>query len=297
MGFFSIVFFTGGAAGAGLAAGLATAAGRSCIHRQTAGRAHWRVQRFSRPPAQQAQDILGQTSWGLSPGFLGEGGSSPPGDGSKMALGLGARCHNSASVRLGAWFANAGSRATSRHVETDGGLYWGYRGTRRINLYCGRLLGRRFLRGHRRIHQTDAAHAHSSSISALLQRPPLPLGLTARVDTRPTPQRHAASSTIDCNNRPTTPVAALRRTPRLAVRPRGAAGPTGGGRASGNRCCSRRTAERARSATCSSIPEGPTPRARMPPCPTRRPLYLPRGDRGVPEFKRTRFAGLSSWLN
>jgi hypothetical protein len=176
-----------------------------------------------------------------------------------MALGLGARCHNSASVRLGACFAHAGFRATSRHVETDGGLYGGYRGTRRINLYCGRLLGRRFLRGHRRIYQTDAAHAHSSSISALLQLPPLPLGLTAPVDTSPTPQLHAASSTIDCNKRPrlsSLPFVAPRDSRSVA---RGAAGLTGGGRASGNRCCSPQDGRESAIRDLQLDPRGPRP--------------------------------------
>ena len=61
-----------------------------------------------------------------------------------------------------------------------------------------------------------------------LQRPPLPPGLTARVDTSNRPKQHAASSNIYSNNLPTPPVAALRHNPtKRAVRRPGGRGADG----------------------------------------------------------------------
>jgi len=114
----------------------------------------------------------------------------------------------------------------SRDEQTDGGLYGGYRGTRRSTLYCERLLGRRFLRGHRRIYQTEAAHAHSSSISPTATAAAA-AGPTAASKLPRDPSDVLPPAPSDCNNLPSHPDAALRRTPlpQSSYLPRSARGP------------------------------------------------------------------------
>jgi hypothetical protein len=166
-------------------------------------------------------------SWGPSPGFLGEGGSSPPGDGSKIALGLGARCHNSGSVRLGSGhpsprlqaqaYMEAASRATSRRMEA----YMGDTVGRDAALCTASdFLGVGFLGGIAGFTRQKLP-THTPLPSALLQRPPLPLGPPRRRNYPETPatcclQHHPTATTYP--RIPTLPCVAPRFRSRRTCR-------------------------------------------------------------------------------